>query len=274
VRQRADFAVFAGADWPERVMNLEIHDRFHAKQGRSTSRWVLTAGGKRLAVYLKRHYDLPAWRAWLAALIPKAGCSPAFKEWDHLQWARQAGIPVPHSVAAAEFIGPRGRFQSMLAVEELAGMAPLHEAIPAAARALDARKFASWKRGLIDELARLTRLLHEPRRFHKDLYLCHFFIPSEFVHITPPWRGAVHLIDLHRLRHHPWTWRIFQVKDLGQLLYSSDVLGVDARDRLRFWRKYLGEKRGSEKWLRRWVVAKWRRYHQHNRKNLARPTAA
>ena len=76
------------------------------------------------------------------------------------------------------------------------------------------------------------------------------------------WRGRVHIIDLHRLSHHALAWRIWQVKDLGQLLYSSEVAGVDGRDRLRFWKAY----GGGPSWLRRWILFKWRRYRRHNRR--------
>src|SRR5262249_48311300 len=155
---------------------------------------------------------------------------------------------------------------SFLAVEELTGMLPLHEAIPIAAQGLQAKVFRQWKRGLVLELARLTQELHGRRWFHKDCYLCHFYIPREDTERPPEWRGRVHLIDLHRLGHHPWTWRIWQVKDLAQLLYSSEIFGVDARDRLRFWRAYLGAQRRrlAGRWLLRLVFLKWRRYQRHN----------
>src|SRR5262245_58430031 len=53
--QRTDWGLFAGPGWPERIMNIPVTDRFHAKQGRSTGRWLLDVPGRRLAVYLKRH---------------------------------------------------------------------------------------------------------------------------------------------------------------------------------------------------------------------------
>lgn len=55
---RDDWSMFSGSDWPERIMQAEITDDFHAKQGRSTGRWLLEAGSAQLAVYLKRHYQL------------------------------------------------------------------------------------------------------------------------------------------------------------------------------------------------------------------------
>jgi heptose I phosphotransferase len=267
---RYEWPWFAGDDWLDDIMTRAVTDRFHAKQGRSTGRLVLPGRGRppagRRVVYLKRHYQLSWWRGWLATLWPRADWSPAMQEWRHLEWARRQGVPVPRPLAAAEFIGPWGRLQSVLAVEELTGMLPLHEAIPLAARRLAPDVFRPWKRTLIEEVARLTRLLHDRRCFHKDLYLCHFYIPEADTHGLPAtWRNRVHLIDLHRLAHHPWTWRVWQVKDLAQLLYSSAVEGVEAGDRLWFWWAYLGPgPRTRDRWVRHWVLWKWRRYARHN----------
>lgn len=277
LRQRADWSAFAGADWPDRIMGVAVTDRFHAKQGRSTGRWVLDLPGgtgepaRRLAVYLKRHYELSWWQGWLAALWPRGDWSPAMQEWRHLEWARRQGLPVPHPVAAAEYVGPWGRLQSFLAVEELAGMIPLNEAIPLAADRLDPEAFRRWKQGLIAEMARLARLLHDRRCFHKDLYLCHFYVARGDALEVPAWRGRVYLIDLHRLARHRWTWRLWQVKDLAQLLYSSEVAGVTPRDRLAFWRAYrdAGPRGPGDRWLRRWIVLKWRRYRRHNARRQA-----
>src|SRR5262249_43437689 len=87
LRQRPDWIRFAGPDWADRIMTADITDRFHAKQGRSTGRWILHDRHDRLAVYLKRHYRLPWWRGLLAWLWPNAGWSPAFQELKHLEWA-------------------------------------------------------------------------------------------------------------------------------------------------------------------------------------------
>jgi heptose I phosphotransferase len=150
-------------------------------------------------------------------------------------------------------------------------MISLQEAVPLAAVRQDAAAFRLWKRGLAAEMARLTRMLHDRRCFHKDLYLCHFFIAREDTAAGPAggWRGRVHLIDLHRLAHHPLTWRIWQTKDLAQLLYASGIVGVDARDRLSFWRAYRGPgpHRPGGLWLRRLILYRWRRYRRHNARN-------
>ncbi len=156
IAARNDWQEFFGDDWRERVMEVPVTDQFHAKQGRSTGRLVLERDGRRLAVYLKRHYRLSWWLGWLAALWPGKGWSPALQECRHLEWARRRGLPVPAPVAAGEFIGPWGRLQSFLAIEELADMLPLHLAIPRAARLLHPVDFQAWKNGLVRELARLA----------------------------------------------------------------------------------------------------------------------
>ena len=111
--------------------------------------------------------------------------------------------------------------------------------------------------------------LHDRRLFHKDLYLCHFFISEQDTRTIPDWRGRVQLIDLHRLGRHPWTWRLWQAKDLAQLVFSSDIDEIDFRDRLRFWLAYAGPDRHTLKGrLLRWfVMLKWRAYRRHNLKH-------
>ncbi len=269
---RPDWPRFVGNNWVDRIMGLAVTDRFHAKQGRSTGRWVVTrpAEGRaqRLSVYLKRHYQLPGWRGWLATLWPWRNWSPAWQEWRHLQWVRQQGVPVPRTVAVAEYVGPWGKLRSCLAIEELAGMISVNEAIPLAALRQDAQSFQHWKRSLVVELARLTRMLHDRRCFHRDLYLCHFFIAAQDTYGVPAegWRGRLHLIDLHRLAHHSLLWRIWLTKDLAELLYSAGIVGVNGRDLLAFWRAYRGEgpHRPRCYWTRFFILYRWRRYRRHN----------
>jgi hypothetical protein len=272
---RTDWSGFAGTDWPDRIMQADVTDDFNAKQGRSTGRWVLETAGKQLAVYLKRHYELPWWHGLGAVLWPNADWSPGMLERTNLEWARSCGLPVPKVVAAGEFIGPYGKLQSFLAIEELTDMLPLHEAIPLASRQLDTATFRRWKAGLTREIARLAHGLHDRYFFHKDLYLCHFFIARADITHVPTWTNRVFLIDFHRLTNHSLTRPFWITKDLGQLLYSSEVEGIDARDRLRFWHAYLGASRHT--WLgrmmRRIILLRGRRYREHNAKARARKTA-
>ncbi len=226
------------ADLAATVMGLESRDRFHAKQGRSTARVVLHESGRPLPVYLKRHFRLP-WTARVAALLNPAGRhSAAAAEWKHLEHARNLGITVPEVVATGERIGPRTSLQSFLMIAELTGSTALNELLPQLAARLDRAVFARLKRRVVNEMARITATLHRACVFHKDLYLCHFFLdPDENDPDSPA--PKLTLIDLHRLEHHRlfadwWRW-----KDLAQLLYSTDdVAGITVRDRARFWKRY------------------------------------
>jgi heptose I phosphotransferase len=254
-------------DLGSNIMTIESRDRFHAKQGRSTARVVLNRADVPLAVYLKRHFRLP-WLARLAALIDPAGKhSPAAAEWVHLERARALGIDVPDVVAAGESIGPGARFRSFVMIAELTGCEAVNEALPHLAAELVPQAFLTLKHRLIAKMADITARLHAAGAFHKDLYLCHFFLDP--AHLPPDGQPfALRLIDLHRLTQHRllsdwWRW-----KDLGQLLYSSyGVEGITDRDRLRFWSQYrrqVGLK--HPRWHARLVRIRAARYLEHNRK--------
>lgn len=273
-RRQADWDHFAGEGWAERIMDEPLTDREHKKQGRSIGRKVFANGRDTLSVYLKRHFKLSRLTGLLATLFPGRAWSPGLQEWQRIRWAQEQGFSVPRPVAAGQFVGPWGRLQGFLAVEELHGMLPLHEAIPRAFRTLDTRTFTRWKRGLIGELARLARELHSRKVFHKDLYFCHFYIPESFTRTMPgAWQNNVWMIDLHRLARHRILGTWWQVKDLAQLLFSSDVEGVTPRDRVRFWKLYReGWPRGRAPgaWLVPLVRWKWQLYRGHNTR---RPSA-
>src|SRR6185437_16372286 len=93
--------------------------------------------------------------------------------------ARNLGIAVPDSVAAGERIGPWGALESYLIVAELTGCDPLHEILPALAASLDPKVFAKLKRALIGKMAEIAARLHAAQVFHKDLYLCHFYLDQD-----------------------------------------------------------------------------------------------
>lgn len=248
------------------VMTADVRDRFHAKQGRSIARWTMGP----LTVFIKRHYRANRLTGWLAALFPDRPWSAGRCEAANLGWAERNGFRVPRTMAVGEKVGPRGRLQSYLAIEELSGMVPLHDAIPAAAANFDGPTFRLWKRRIAIALARIITRLHGQRRFHKDLYLCHFYIQERWTR-TLPVEPELAMIDLHRLGHHPLTALWWRLKDLAQLLYSSDLACVDARDRLRFARHYAGPARRNWTWrIMRWAIGvRWRNYHRHNESRRA-----
>lgn len=244
-------------------MAVEVRDRFHAKQGRTIARYTLTRDGRTLVVYLKRHYRHSARRGWLAAVFPSRAWSDGLCEWTHLEQAEGLGIPVPPAMAAAQWVGPRGRLQSLLASAELTDQLALHEAIPLASRTLPPEAFDLWKRGLIAEMVRLSKRMHDRKWFHQDLYLCHFYVAVADIENPPPsWAGRATMIDFHRFGRHRVQSLRYRVKDLAQLLFSSEVEGVTPRDRVRFARAYFGPRRA--RWEKKLILLKYRRYRRHN----------
>jgi Lipopolysaccharide kinase (Kdo/WaaP) family len=261
------YRAFLPADPTAIVMSLESHDRFHAKQGRSTARVVLHEADQPLPVYLKRHFHLP-WLARVAALFDPAGRhSPAAAEWMHLERVRRLGISVPEVVAAGEQIGPRAGLQSFLMIAELTGSTALNELLPRLAVCLDRQSFAVLKRRVVTEMARITAILHRAGAFHKDLYLCHFFLDAENT-ADETKMPKLSLIDLHRLEEHRYLGDWWRWKDLGQLLFSTEgVTGTSVRDQVRFWKAYCrlaGIKRPGLH--ARMVRLRAARYSGHNRK--------
>lgn len=277
VRQTEDWSELVGTDWPDWIMDTEATDDFHSKQGRSTCRW-LPEGVATESVYLKRHFRLPRWLGILATLFPNGNWSPGFGEWHHLCHGQQLGIRVPRPRAAVQYIGPWGKLQSVLVIDELRGMLPLHQAIPLAAESLSPKAFAYFKRALTRELARMSRLLHGQSVFHKDLYLCHFFLEKADIETWEQRPRSQRqlterlvLIDFHRLGRHRLSHVWWQIKDLAQLWYSSELEQISDRDRLRYWRYYCGSKRGWwYRLLRGFVWLKWQRYRDHNLKKKRR----
>ena len=263
---RRAVSVRAPPDFDDDVMTLESRDRLHAKQGRSTARVVFHPGdGRPLSVYLKRHFQLP-WPARLSALVnPNGRHSPGAAEWAHLERARSLGVPVPDVVAIGERIGPWAGLQSYLVVAELTGCKELNEVLPVLAHWMDEAGFERLKRRIVKEAARISATIHKARMFHKDLYLCHFFLDLERL-AADPTDVKLTLIDLHRLQQHrlwPDRWRW---KDLGQLLFSTEgVAGVSPRDALRFWVHYKREADVPRpEWQARMIRLKAARYSAHN----------
>ena len=100
--------------------------------------------------------------------------------------------------------------------------------------------------------ADIARRLHAGGLVHKDLYLCHLFVPKGNYDVT--------LIDLARVTRS--RSRRLRVKDLAALLHSAK----DLCTRTQLWRglrRYGGDKR-----LARSVIRKERRRAKHVPRNV------
>lgn len=258
--------------WAHRsLMDLPLSDRYHAKQGRATGAWVTPNRGQ--PVFVKRHYELPLYLRLLAAAAPARPWTPALREWLGLRRAAQAGVRVPAAILAAQFVGPGLRLQSVLVVEELRGYTPAHEWLVRVRQRFPASAASGITRQLMRSVAELAARLHRHRLFHKDLYLCHFFVPDQAVERSRLTPNDLVLIDFHRLARHRWAYLHWLVKDLAQLLYSAREAAVEADAIEQFFAVYwdrAGWPTPSRPLLRRLVERKAERYWQHNTKHGTR----
>jgi hypothetical protein len=271
LHEAPDWSRYASPNWLDTILTVDVPDRFHAKQGRSIGRWTLTNGTEKLVVYLKRHFELPWWDRTKAKLIPHHAHSPGLQEWQHLVWAESVGIRVPRTVAVGELRRTDGQLLSFIALEELAGMLALHEAIPLAEQHLNSVDFSTWKAGLFREMARLSWELHRRGYFHQDLYLCHFYVlESDCRSVPTSWTNRVVMIDFHRLTHSWFLPITKRWKDLSQLLYSTyGVSGLGDSDREQIWQAYQEVAQDQallKQSLFRAVSYKSQRYYRHNLK--------
>lgn len=251
-------------DWPSTIMALKIQDRLHEKQGRSIARWVISSD---FVVYLKRHYRLPLRDRLRALMFPTKPATPGLQEWHNLQTAQRLSIPIPQPLAAGEWLRPKLQLSSFIAIKELTDQIPLHEAIPKAYQTLTPFQFRQWKTGLIYELVRLSHLFHSNHYYHRDWYLCHFYILEQDTRQVPAnWEGKVTVIDFHRMIYHRIKSLLYRSKDLAQLLYSSNCIGITNRDRFLFWILYRRSLSRQKliKWL---IIRKWKFYQRHDRPN-------
>lgn len=87
------------------------------------------------------------------------------------------------------------------------------------------------KKVLIEEVARMVKIMHEGGVNHRDCYICHFLLHLPYNENLKP---KLSVIDLHRAQVRnkvPIRWRN---KDLVALYFSSQGLGLKLRDYFRF----------------------------------------
>ena len=251
---------------------------------RITLRFTLDDAGHERAFYIKRH-GRSSWKEYLKPLLslrwPILG---ARNEWDALLAFHEAGLPTMNPVA----VGHSGS-NSFLITEALENCTKLSEL----EQTMRDEKFMSAVRSghqpsvapvnnsvndrgaehgiglnrrlVVEQVAMLTRRMHQAGLHHQDYYLGHLLLPDPAARGEAP-PDRIYVIDLGRVRRQQPLTQRWIVKDLAQLNYSAH--GVSLTERVRFLRTYLGRKLGpDDKKLIARIATKTAAIARHSRKN-------
>ncbi|NIA22493.1 MAG: hypothetical protein GWP05_11150, partial [Anaerolineaceae bacterium] len=290
-----------GLDTVEAVMAYRGGRSFRDVPDRLTVRipFARSDGGES-AIYLKRHQRVDTG-AWLDGLVFwRKPLSRAEAEYRNIFALLEHGIATPQLVAMGQEHRWSIRQGSFLMTEEIPGGMAADDFLKEhfAADGSDFRK----KRLLVRQIARLAaRRFHGAGFYHRDFYLCHFFVrprpPAGQDPCHPEGQSdeagvpcsrlrghadaepeadpyILHLIDLQRVRHcrRRQVGSRWIVKDLAALAYSAPAGVITRTDKVRFLREYLklGKLDAAARDLIRSVAAKTGRIARHDANLQAR----
>ena len=225
----------------------------HVIAERPTTRIELASANGPVVCFLKRHAPAKL-KEYLKPLIrlrwPRLGAKP---EWEALIQFHEVGIPTMTPVAWGQ-----SRRESLLLTLAIEGCEKLSDWMRRTPRPITREQIAESRR-IIREVAEVTRHMHQVGMHHQDLYAGHILLPVERS------RG-IHILDLGRVRRRRHLSRIWIVKDLAQLHYSTHWF--TAADRLRFLRTYLGRPLQIEdRALIQWITQKAASIDRHSKKH-------
>ncbi len=205
---------------------------FRQLEGRLTQRIVL--GDK--SYFIKQHKGI-GWKEVFKNLFQlRLPVTSARNEWEAIQKLQSLDVLTPKVVA----YGKRGLNpayqQSFVLMEELK---PIISLEMLCARWQRQPPSFALKFMLIQEVARITRLMHENGINHRDLYICHFLLDTtSSIDIIKKEQLKLYLIDLHRAQSRRLTPKRWIIKDLAGLYFSSKDIGLTQRDWYRFIKAY------------------------------------
>jgi heptose I phosphotransferase len=166
----------------------------------------------------------------LTAKLPVLG---AGQEWRAIQRLQKAGVPTMTAVAYGEKGRNPADQHSFIITEELAPTVSLEDfSINWRMQPPEPR----LKRALIDEVARMTGMMHRAGVNHRDCYICHFLLHTDKPVTADDFKLSV--IDLHRAQTRPAITKRWRNKDLAALYFSALDIGLTRRDKLRFLKGY------------------------------------
>jgi tRNA A-37 threonylcarbamoyl transferase component Bud32 len=209
----------------EQLMALK-GDVYRSQKGRITQR--ITLGNK--TYFIKQHLGV-GWKEIIKNLLfgrlPVLG---AKNEWQALQKLHKLNVHAPGLLAYGERgLNPATR-ESFVLMEDVTPAMSLEDLCR---DWCSAPVNVKLKRNLIQQVAKIARILHEQGINHRDFYICHFLLAES--HSTDL---SLYLIDLHRAQIRSKTPLRWVIKDLAGLYFSSKDIGLTKHDYLRFMSIY------------------------------------
>jgi heptose I phosphotransferase len=94
------------------------------------------------------------------------------------------------------------------------------------------------KKNIIEEIARITRIMHNNGINHRDLYLAHFLLAKNQNLTKKNSKPILYLFDPHRAQIRNKIPKRWLIKDLASLYFSSMEANLTRKDILRFLQIY------------------------------------
>ena len=203
---------------------------YRSKEGRTTLRFEHRHKG----YFLKIHRGV-GWGEIVKNVVQlRAPVLGAENEWRAIEHLHALDMHTMTLVACGKKGWNPARQLSFLITEELTDMVSLEDYCEPWTVQQPAY---GVKRRLIEQVARVARAMHGSGMNHRDFYLCHFLLPTDWNCLAPP---ELYLIDLHRAQLRSATPARWRIKDLAALYFSALDIGLTQRDVLRFLRHYTG----------------------------------
>lgn len=207
-----------------------------AVPGRETRRFELH--GK--TYYRKLHTGVGWGEIFKNLLQLRLPIISAENEWQALN--RLANLNVPSLTPVAygkKFRNPAAQL-SFIVTRELTGTIELDKYLVSCR---EQRLTFNATLMLVQEVARIARVIHCHGINHRDLYLCHFLLDLRSV---DAWRAGIakpilYLVDLHRAQLRDRVPARWLIKDLASIYFSVMDFGITRRDIFRFLMMYFDQ---------------------------------
>jgi len=195
---------------------------------RDIQRIETTAGTQRLVFFLKRNWR-PYRKDGLRCLFTRGTVwSQSRVEWENCLALQRAGIGIAEPIAFGEECALAWEKSSFLLTAAVPGEQTVEEFLSSCDDAVERRK-------VFDALADDIRKMHDAGLASPDLFTRHIFIERG----TPP---KFWLIDMARLDRRRRLSLKLRARDLAALHVTAPLRHASTRERLRFLRRYGGDR--------------------------------